>query len=118
MSSGASGVGCAAGPTRRTVFDKAAVPAMRNADGTTPEFGFIVDDSGHDWYTMAVMNPRNLEEGDVSSACTWMVMGNSGAEASVIFNEPPFASRAAAKAWMATEQYAQLKALLMSLSYS
>ncbi|MFF2243197.1 hypothetical protein ACFVTM_03310 [Arthrobacter sp. NPDC058130] len=42
-------------------------------------------------------------------------------EAAVIFDlekQPVFASPDAAKAWMATEQYAQLKALLLSLTYS
>lgn len=40
--------------------------------------------------------------------------------ASVIFDyekQPVFASIDAARAWMATEQYAQLKALLLSLKY-
>lgn len=99
---------------------------MREVDGTTPMFGFIVENSGgKDWYVMAVMNPRNLEEGDVSSHCTMLVMGNGGAQNRVIFDQTvwpspksAFPSRQAAKAWMATEQYAQLKALIMSLNYS
>lgn len=122
ISSGADGVGCAAGPTNRTVLDKAAVPSMPETDGTTPWFGFAVQNSGGaDWYSMSVSNSSNLDEGEVSSGCGLLVMANGGAFAHVIFNEPPqpaFSSREAAKAWMGTAQYAQLKAVLMSVSYS
>lgn len=122
VSSGADGVGCAAGPTNRTVLDKAAVPLMPATDGTTPWFGFAVENSGGaDWYSMSVRNSSNFDEGEVSSGCGLLVMANGGAFAHVIFNEPPqpaFSSREAAKAWMGTEQYAQLKALLMSVRYS
>ena len=110
----------------RTVFDKAPAPGMREVDGTTPMFGFIVERSGgHDSYFMSVMNPRNLEEGDVSSQCTLLKMGNGASQNRVIFNQsvypnpvPGFPSRQAAKSWMATGQYAQLKALMLSLKYS
>ena len=122
ISSGADGVGCAAGPTNRTVLDKAAVPSMPATDGTTPWFGFTVaNTAGADWYSMSVSNSSNLDEGEVSSGCGWLAMGNGGAAARVIFNEPPqaaFPSREAAKAWMGTAQYAHLKAVLMSVSYS
>lgn len=99
---------------------------MREVDGTTPMFGFIVEKTGaDDWYFMGVMNPRNLEEGNVSSQCTLLNMVNGGAQNRVIFDQsvypnpvPGFPSWQAAKAWMATEQYAQLKALMMSLKYS
>jgi hypothetical protein len=126
VSSGADGIGCASGSTNRTVLDSAAVPGMREVDGTTPMFGFIVENTGdRDWYVMAVVNPRNLQEGDVASHCTMLVMGNGGAQNRVIFNQSvgpsnqsAFPSRQAAKAWMATEQYGQLNALIMSLKYS
>ncbi|MBT2552772.1 hypothetical protein [Arthrobacter sp. ISL-5] len=99
---------------------------MREVDGTTPMFGFIVENVvGQDWYVMAVMHARNLKEGDVSSHCTLLIMGNGGAQNQVIFNQTmypnpqsAFPSRQAAKAWMATAQYAQLKALIMSLKYA
>jgi hypothetical protein len=41
----------------------------------------------------------------------WVVFGETG------FKQV-FASLAAAKAWMGTEQYAQLKAMLLSLKHS
>lgn len=126
VSSGANGIGCTAGPVNRVVFDKAPVPGMREVDGTTPMFGFIVERSGgDDSYFMAVMNPRNLEEGDVSSHCALLEMGNGAAQNRVIFNQsvypnhvPGFPSRQAATSWTATQQYAQLKALMLSLKYS
>ena len=126
VSSGADAIGCTAGPAHRTVLDMAATPGMREADGTTPLFLFIVERiTGQDRYAMAIMNPRNVQEGDVGSHCTLLVMGNGGALNRVIFDQPfdpvaksAFPNRQAAKAWMATEQYAQLKALIMSLRYS
>lgn len=126
VSSGADGIGCTAGPAHRTVLDTAPVPGMREVDGTTPLFGFIVEHIlGQDRYAMAVMNPRSLQEGYVGSHCTMLVMGNGGALNQVIFNQPlypeaksAFPNRQAAQAWMATEQYAKLKALMMSLRYS
>jgi hypothetical protein len=124
--SGAKGIGCTGGPVHRTVLDRAAVPGMSEVDGTAPTFGFIVEKIGTDnSYVMAVMNPRNLEEGNVSSHCTLLMMGNGGAMNTAIFNQsvypgpmPAFPSRQAAEAWMVTEQYAQLKALMISLKYS
>ncbi len=119
VSSGADGIGCTAGPTTRTVLDKAAVPGMREADGTTPMFGFAIESSGgDDSYRMMVSHPRYLQEGETSSGCSMLVMENGAALNEVIFNQPAFPNREAAEAWMATEQYAQLKALMMSLTYS
>ncbi|KRE81399.1 hypothetical protein [Arthrobacter sp. Soil764] len=127
IASGADGIGCTAGPVSRTVLDEAAVPGMTEVDGSTPMFGFIVERiGGQDQYAMAVMNRRNLQEGEAGSHCTLLVMGNGGSVNQVIFFDEPatlatrsaFSSRQAAKEWMATEQYAQLKALILSLKYS
>ena len=74
VSSGADAIGCTAGPAHRTVLDKAATPGMRFVDGTTPMFGFIVEShGGQDWYAMAVMHPRFLQEGNVGSDQVFMV---------------------------------------------
>ena len=122
VSSAADGIGCTSGPTHRTVLDKAAVPAMRDAEGTVPEFGFVVESTGgQDWYSMAVRQPRYLDEGETSSGGDIPTMGNGASITTVIFNTPPqsaFADPEAARAWMATEQYAQLKALMLSLAYA
>jgi hypothetical protein len=120
ISSGANGIGCTAGPVTRTVLDRAPVPGLRETDGTTPHFGFDVESTGGtDYYSMEVSNPRFLQEGEgVASGCSLLIMGNGGAQTRTIFGEPAFPSRDAAKAWMGTEQYAQLKALMLSLTYS
>lgn len=122
VSSGADGIGCAAGPANRTVLDKATAPGMRQADGTTPWFGFKVENvGGEDWFSLSLSRSSDFDEGEVSSGCGLLVMENGGAMAGAIFNPPPqlaFPSREAAKAWMGSEQYSQLKALLMSVSYS
>lgn len=122
VASGADGIGCTAGPANRTVLDKSTVPAMRDAEGTVPEFAFLVESvGGQDWYSMTVRQPRYLEEGETSSGCDILTMGNGASITSVIFTTPPqpaFAGREAARAWMATEQYAQLKALMLSLAYA
>lgn len=122
VSSGADGIGCAGGPARRTVLDKAVAPGMNQADGSTSWFGFKVENvGGEDWYSMSLSRSSDFDEGEVSSGCGLLVMGNGGAMAGAIFNPPPqlaFPSREAANAWMGSEQYSQLKALLMSLSYS
>ncbi|WP_226762052.1 hypothetical protein [Arthrobacter sp. SO3] len=50
-----------------------------------------------------------------------MLLPNGVLSAVVVFggtaSTPAFASPAAAEAWMGSEQYAQLKAMLLSLSY-
>ncbi len=125
--SGALGIGCTGGPAHRTVLDSAAVPGMVEADGTVPQFGFIVERiSGQDHYAMAVLNPRDLQEGEVTSHCSLLFMGNGGATSQVIFFDEPvhpnlrsaFSSQQAAQEWMATQEYAQLKSLMLSLKYS
>lgn len=122
VSSGADGVGCTSGPTYRTVLDKAAVPAMRDVEGTVPLFVFTVETTrGQDWYSMTLSHPRYSAEGETSSGCPLLTMGNGASQATVIFSPPPqatFTSRESAQAWMGTEQYARLKSLMLSLAYS
>lgn len=111
--------GCAAGPTNRVVFDQAPVPGMA-AGGTAPLFGFAVESySSGDDYSMGLSDPEHLEQGEnVTSQCRLLITPSGGLNSSALFNDPEFPSRAAAQAWMATEQYAQLKAVLVSLTYS
>ncbi|KRE80251.1 hypothetical protein ASG71_09720 [Arthrobacter sp. Soil763] len=114
------GTGCAGGPASRRVLDQATVPAMAAPDGTKPAFGFAVESiAGKDYYNMGLADPRSLEQGDgVSSWCNLVPTENGGLITRVHFGEPAFANRGEARAWMATERYAQLKALLVSLAYA
>ena len=64
-------------------------------------------------------DPEHLEQGEnVTSQCRLLMTPSGGFYTSALFNDPEFPSRDAAKAWMATEQYAQLKAVLVSPTYS
>lgn len=113
--------GCAGGPVTRRVFDQVAVPGMTAPDGTEPVFGFVVEsygDGGGEAYFMGLSDPRSLEPGEgVTSWCNLVSTDNGGLSTRVLFNDPGFPNRGAAKAWMATDQYAQLQALLVSLTY-
>ncbi|WP_331575084.1 hypothetical protein [Arthrobacter sp.] len=112
--------GCAGGPVSRRVLEQAAVPGMTAAEGTEPVFGFAEESYGNGngvAYVMGLTDPRSLEEGeDVASWCNLVPTGNGGLSTRVLFNDG-FPNRGAARAWMATDQYAQLKALLVSLTY-
>jgi hypothetical protein len=114
--------GCAGGPVSRRVFDQAAVPGMTAPDSQEPVFGFAMEsypNGGGVAYFMGLTDPRSLEEGEgVASWCNLVPTGNGGLSTRVLFNDPGFPNRGAAKAWMATDQYAQLKALLVSLTYT
>ncbi len=93
---------------------------MTAPDGTRPVFGFAVESYGAgDAYYMGLTDPRSLAEGDgVSSWCNLIPTANGGLFSRVLFDDPAFKNRGAARAWMQTEQYSQLKALLVSLDYS
>jgi hypothetical protein len=112
--------GCIGGPVSRRVFDQVPVPGMTAPDGTEPSFGFVVEFYGNGYaYFMGLTDPRSLREGDgVASWCNLIATANGGLITRVLFDDPAFPNRGAAQAWTATDQYAQLKALLVSLSYA
>mgnify|MGYP005989176247 CR=1 FL=1 len=93
---------------------------MTSPDGTVPVFGFAVESrAGADAYVMGLADPRSLTSGDgVASWCNLVPTANGGLFTRVIFDGAGFPDRGGAKAWMATDQYEQLKALLLSLNYS
>ena len=128
----------AAGPVKRTVLDQAPLAGISEAAGERVAFGFAVDqglvqpppytakptlpaDGGERYYFMGVRLADEFQPTFTSSGSPQVPLPNGVMEAAVIFDfekQPVFASPDAAKAWMATEQYAQLKALLLSLTYS
>lgn len=112
--------GCAAGPVTRHVLDQAAVPGMTAPDGTEPVFGFAVEAIGDvNAYYMGLVDPRSLAQGEgIASWCSLVQTGNGGLFSRVLFDEPAFKNQGAARAWMNTDQYAQLRALLLSLDYA
>ncbi len=117
MVSGFYGDG-ASGPVDRTVFDAAAVPGLVAFDGA-PTFGFFKDSYGdvNDQYFMDLRRADELVSGSTGSGSGQLVLPNGVGIFRVYIDSPGFASDTAAKAWMGTPEYAQLKALLMSVSY-
>ena len=108
----------ASGPVDRTVFDSAAVPGLAGFAGE-PTFGFFKDSYGdvNDQYFMDVRRADELVSGSTGSGSGQVVLPNGVGIFRVYIDSPGFASDAEARAWMGTAEYAQLKALLMSVSY-
>ncbi|WP_427133627.1 hypothetical protein [Pseudarthrobacter sp. S9] len=111
--------GGATGPVLRTVLDTAPVPGLKDAAGEQLSFGFAFDSfADQPDFHMGVRRDRDFQPSLPDAGYSQVQMPNGAAEAKVIFGSPAFASVEAAKAWMTTEQYSQLKRLLFSLKYS
>lgn len=116
----------AAGPAKRTVLDHAPLPAIKDERGEATEFGFAYDEypgtTDPAYYFMDVRRASEFLAPVDSSGSNQVWLPNGIMTARVIFDDLPtrqaFTSPDAAKAWMGTEQYARLKALLLSLKYS
>jgi hypothetical protein len=122
------------GWVKRTVLDRAAVPGITDKSGNPVEFGFAADQAlpapgegtpaqpadSLPSYFMDVRLSSEFQAGERSSGTNQIMMPNGVMSARVLFDfekQPTFATPEAAKAWMGSAQYAQLKALLLSLSY-
>ncbi|MFE4196203.1 hypothetical protein ACFRJ9_10085 [Paenarthrobacter sp. NPDC056912] len=139
MSSGFYGDGTA-GLVDRTVLDRAVVPGVTDTAGNQVEFGFSLNyfmnvdyNSGNGGmptaggrsdsppaYVMDIRLSSELQSGQASSGTNQIKMPNGFMIAYVKFDidkRPTFATPEAAKAWMGTTQYAQLKSMLLSVSY-
>ena len=118
IASGGYGGG-ASGPVNRTILDSQALPAFPNKNGSS-HFAFVMDNYPFEHptgYFMAVMDQQFITEGESVSASSNIFAGNGYSSAVVPFDSPAFTSPAAAKAWMVTRQYSQLKGVLTSLRY-
>jgi hypothetical protein len=109
----------ASGPVDRTVFDSAPVPGLAAFEGE-PTFGFFRDSfiDVNDHFYLEVRPAAELVSGNVNSGTGQVLLPNGAAIFRVYMDSPGFPSAEAAKAWMDTPEYAQLKALLMSVAYS
>jgi hypothetical protein len=109
----------ASGPVARTVLDTAPVPGLKDVDGEQLAFGFAFDSlADQSDFHMSVRKQRDFAPAVSDSGSAYVSFANGGAEAKVLFGSPAFASVDAANAWMTTEQYSQLKRLLLTLKYS
>ena len=120
--SGISGEG-AASQVVRTVLDHAPVPGITDTFGNPAEFGFALDDiPGVDsYYFMDIRPAEGFLPDRANSGTNQVTLPNGRMAAYAVFDaEPELASGTpdAGKAWMGTERYAQLKALLLSLNYT
>jgi hypothetical protein len=109
----------ASGPVARTVLDAAPVPGLKDVDGEQLAFGFAFDSfADQSDFHMGVRKQRDFAPSVTEAGYSHVQFPNGGAEAKVLFGAPAFPSVDAAKAWMTTDQYSQLKRLLLSLKYS
>jgi hypothetical protein len=113
----------AAGPAKRTVLDHSPVPGLTNVEGETAEFGFAYDEylDGRYNYFMDVRNAKEFLATTDSSGSNQIALPDRIMNAYVVLTDSPstpaFSSPAAAKAWMETGRYAELKTMLLSLRY-
>lgn len=112
-----------AGPVERTVLDHAPVPGITDTAGKPAEFGFALDEiPGVDsYYFMDVRAAGGFLPDRADSGTNQVPLPNGMMAAYVVFDaDPELASGTpdAGKAWMGTERYAQLRALLLSLKYT
>jgi hypothetical protein len=114
----------AAGPAKRTVLDHSPVSGILDASGEATEFGFAYDEDleGGLHYFMDVREAHEFLAPDGSSGSNQIALADRILKAYVVLGDPTkspeFATPAAAKAWMETGRYAQLKAMLLSLKYA
>jgi hypothetical protein len=110
--------GGASGPVLRTVLDNAPVPGLKDTSGEQLDFGFAFDSfADHPEFHMGIRTSREFEPSPESSGSTRVALANGFLDTHVLFDTPAFPSIDAAKAWMATKQYGDLKQLLLSVRY-
>lgn len=109
----------ASGPVDRTVFESVPVTGLTAFEGE-PTFGFFRDShiDVNDHFYMDVRPGAELVSGSIDTGNGQVVLPNGSAIFRVYMDSPGFPSAEAARAWMDTAEYAQLKALLMGVSYS
>ena len=115
-----------AGPAKRTVLDHSPVSGIVDKSGGVAQFGFAYDVSpadpaGSPYYCMDVREAHEFLAHDGSSGSNQIALPDRIMNAYVVLTDSPstpaFKSPAAAKAWMETGRYAQLKTLMLSLRY-
>ncbi|MFJ4262292.1 hypothetical protein ACIPYU_07600 [Paenarthrobacter nicotinovorans] len=119
ITSGGTG-GLVGGPVNRTILDSQELSAFESRDGAS-HFAFVRDDYPFPEfpvrYYMGVVSSYFMTEGpDSTSVNSFMIMPNGLATAVAEIDESMTAETA--EAWMKTDQYIKLRALLTSLRYA
>jgi hypothetical protein len=110
--------GGVSGPVLRTVLDSAPVPGLKDTSGEQLAFGFAFDSfADHPEFHMGIRRSREFEASPESSGSTQVPLANGLLDTRVLFSTPAFPSIDAARAWTSTEQYIELKRLLLSVKY-
>jgi hypothetical protein len=106
------------GPVVRTVFDEALVPGLA-VSGDEPTFAFFKDSYGdvNDQYFMNISRASDIVSGDTGSFSGQVLLPNGVGVFRVYIDSGMMSTDAEALAWMGTAEYAQLKSMLMSVSY-
>ena len=109
----------AAGLVDRAVFDSEPVPGLAAFEGE-PTLGFFRDSyiDVNDHFYLDIRPAAELVSGNINSGTGQVLLPNGAAIFRVYMDSPGFPSAEAARAWMETAEYGQLKALLMSVAYS
>ncbi len=113
----------AGGPVTRTVLDQAPISGVTTVDGETPTLGFVVDEypDGELNFHLDVRRPQEFAAGMNGSGTNQVPLGNGRMIARAVLDvegKSVFSTRDEAKAWMETDEYRQIRALLLSLNYS
>ena len=110
--------GGVSGPVLRTVLDSAPVPGLKDTSGEQLAFGFAFDSfADHPEFHMGIRRSREFEASPESSGSSQVPLANGLLDSRVLFGTPAFPSIDAARAWTSTEQYIELKRLLLSVTY-
>lgn len=112
--------GVVGGPVNRTILDSQALTDFNSRDGAS-HFAFFKDEypfnTTETRYFMGVVAEPLMTEGpDSTSASSFLIMDNGAASATAHIDVSMSAEDA--EAWMETEQYKNLKALLTSIQYA
>ena len=104
---------------QRTVLDQVPLSQATARDGSPLVFGFIHDTSqGVSTFHAGVRRAQEFQPGFSTSGSDYFELNNGMAVAKVVFGSPAFDSVDAAKAWMATDQYSELKKIFLTLKSS
>jgi hypothetical protein len=104
---------------QRTILDQVPLPQVTARDGSGLVFGFIHDTSqGVSSFHAGVRRAQEFQPGFSTSGSDYFELNNGMTVAKVVFGNPAFDSAESAKAWMATDQYSELKKIFLSLKSS